>query len=68
MKCPKCGNNYCTITSEKKTTGKDYSIPRGIIGELLCGSLGFMFGFSNSRETKVEAYWVCKKCGHRFKG
>ncbi len=67
MKCPKCGNNYCDMVSDKKTTGTDYSICRGILGEMLFGSSGFICGMSDSRNTNVEAYWVCKKCGYKFK-
>ena len=66
MKCPKCGNDYCKITSATKTTGKDYSIGRGLCGEILFGPTGFLCGFSNSRNINVEAYWVCTKCGDRF--
>ena len=66
MKCPKCGHNYCDIVAETKTVGKDFSICRGIFGEILCGE-GFLCGLSNSRKTDAEAYWVCKKCGYKFK-
>ncbi len=67
MKCPKCGNNYCTLVSDTQTTGKDYSLCRGLLGEILFGADGFVCGISDSRNTKVEAYWVCKKCGYKFK-
>lgn len=67
MKCPKCGFDYCYMNTNKKVTGKDYSVGKGILGEMLLGSSGFFLGFSDSRETKVDAYWVCKKCGYQFK-
>lgn len=67
MVCTKCKNNYCKMISETKTTGKDYSISRGLLCEILFGSAGFAGGFSNSRNTNVTAYWVCTKCGHKFK-
>lgn len=67
MVCPKCGNNYCKMTAETKTTGKDYSICSGLCGELLLGPMGFMCGFSDSRDTNATAYWVCPKCGNKFK-
>ena len=57
----------CDMISESKTTGTDYSICRGLLGEMLCGSAGYICGFSDSRNTEVEAYWVCKKCKHKFK-
>lgn len=67
MKCPKCGNDYCGIVSDTKTTGKDYSICQGILGEAIFGPIGYICGFSDSRVTKVESFWVCKKCGYKFK-
>lgn len=67
MVCPKCGNNYCKITSTTKVTGKDYSIGKGIVGELLFGASGFACGFSDSRNTEVSVYWICTKCGFKFK-
>ena len=67
MKCPKCGNNYCKIIGKAHTTGTDYSISKGLLGELLLGSVGFLCGFSNNRHTEAEVYWVCKRCGYKFK-
>ncbi len=67
MVCPKCKNNYCKIVTVGKTSGTDYSIMRGILGEACFGSDGFMFGFSNSRKKDVKAYWVCNRCGYKFK-
>lgn len=67
MKCPKCGYTYCDIVSELKEKGSDYSICMGILGIILFGSLGNVCGWTNERDTNVEAYWVCKRCGYRFK-
>lgn len=67
MICPKCGNNYCKMTSDTKIKGTDYSILSGLCGEMLLGFAGFICGFSDSRDTDVIAYWVCTKCGYRFK-
>jgi len=67
MKCPKCGYDYCGMLSEAKTTGTDYSICKGLLGEALFGTSGFLCGMSDSRDIKVEAYWVCKRCGYKFK-
>ena len=53
MKCPKCGNDYCKMTSETNTKGTDYSICSGLCGEILFGPAGFMCGFSDSRDTDV---------------
>lgn len=67
MKCPRCGNNYCKIVGTTKSTGTDYSICNGLLGEMCFGPSGFICGFSDSRNTEVEAYWVCDKCGYKFK-
>lgn len=67
MKCPKCGNDYCSIVADTKTTGKDYSICWGILGEALLGPGGFICGLSDSRDTKADSYWICKRCGYKFK-
>jgi len=50
-----------------KNTGKDYSVWRGLMGEMIFGASGFVLGMSDSYKTDVEAYWVCKKCDHKFK-
>ena len=55
------------MISETKTTGTDYSICSGLCGEILFGPAGFVCGFSDSRNTDVNAYWVCTKCGYKFK-
>lgn len=55
------------MVSETKTTGSDYSICLGILGIALFGPLGEICGWTDDRETKVEAYWICKKCGYKFK-
>lgn len=67
MVCPKCKSNYCKMISETQTTGTDYSICSGLCGEFLLGPAGYICGFSDSRNTDVSAYWVCTKCGHKFK-
>ena len=67
MKCPKCGNNYCCIEALSKSVGKDYSVGRGFLGEMFFGASGFVLGMSNSYEVNVDAYWVCKRCGNKFK-
>lgn len=67
MKCPKCGNDYCRLESSTKTTGKDYSVGRGLIGEAIFGSSGYILGFSDSRKTNVDVFWLCPKCRYKFK-
>ncbi len=67
MICPKCGYHYCGMVSEVKTTGSDYSLCQGILGTMLFGPLGTACGWTDRRETEFSAYWVCKKCGYKFK-
>ena len=67
MKCPKCGNNYCEIISNKKVHGSDFSVCGAFFGELLFGADGFCCGFCSSSDVDVQAYWKCKKCGYTFK-
>lgn len=66
VKCPKCGSVNCSISSETKTTGKDYSVAGGLLGELIFGPSGFVCGMSNSRTMDVQAFWICKNCGNKF--
>jgi hypothetical protein len=54
------------MTSETKMKGKD-SVVRGLASEYLLGTIGFLGRLSNSREVNVTAYWVCTKCGCKFK-
>ena len=37
MRCPKCGSENCQIITETQTTGKDYSIGKGLCGWCLTG-------------------------------
>lgn len=67
MKCPKCGYEDCKIVAQTEHSGGDYSLCDGICGTLLLGPLGSLCGWSDDRETTVDAYWVCKRCGYKFK-
>ena len=66
MKCPKCNYNYCEIVSTFKEKGKDYSAGFGLLGFITLDPLGALLGCTNNRETNVNTYWKCKKCGHKF--
>ncbi|MGN0389814.1 MAG: hypothetical protein ACI4L2_03290 [Wujia sp.] len=67
MKCPKCGSIDCKIVSETKESGRDYSICDGFLGELCLGPSGFICGMTNDRDVDVQTFWVCRKCGCKFK-
>ncbi len=67
MKCPKCGYENCDMIAKVKESGSDYSLCQGICGMAILGPLGLLCGWSNGKETSVEAYWVCKNCSYKFK-
>lgn len=68
LKCPKCGNTDLTTLSEIKTTGKDFNASDACCGYLLCGPLGLLMGVDKKgKQQHTESFWVCKKCGHKFK-
>ena len=70
--CPQCGNKNLTIVTETntQTTGKNFSAGQGCLGYLLLGPLGILCGScGNSQKTTSTntTYWVCNKCGKKFK-
>lgn len=66
MKCPKCGNQDCSIETNGETWGKEYSLVKGLFSTMLFGPLGSFFGWKGKRRYEVEAHWVCHKCGYKF--
>ncbi len=68
MKCPKCGNENCSVINETQTSGKDFSVGKGCLGALLLGPLGILCGAcGKGKQTKNTNYWVCNSCGHKWK-
>lgn len=68
MRCPKCGNEHCTIINEIETNGKDYGVGKGIIGTLLLGPVGLLCGFCGEKQkTKSKNYWICNRCGYKWR-
>ena len=62
MKCPKCGNENCQITTETSSSGK------GCCGALLLGPIGILCGACGKGKTiQSTSYWVCPNCGKKFK-
>ena len=57
MKCPKCGSEELDTISDVK--GK------GASGLKLC--LCGLLGLCGAGKTKTTHYWLCKKCGKKFK-
>lgn len=68
MKCPRCGNENCSVINETTTTGKDFSAGKGCLGALLLGPLGVLCGAcGKGKQTTNQNYWVCNQCGHKWK-
>lgn len=68
MKCPKCGNENCQITTETTSSGKDFSAGKGCCGALLLGLIGVLCGACGKGKTiQSTNYWVCPNCGKKFK-
>lgn len=68
MKCPSCGGNDCQLTTETKTTGKDFSASKGCCGAILLGPIGVLCGLcGEGKQTNSTSFWVCSNCGKKFK-
>ena len=68
MKCPKCGCDNCQVITETKTSGKDFSVGKGLCGGLLLGPLGLLCGAcGKGKQVNSVNYWVCPNCGNKFK-
>lgn len=70
--CPHCGNPQLQVFNETntQTTGKGYSSGKGCLGYLLLGPLGLLCGSCGSGQkttTTNTTYWICPKCGNRFR-
>lgn len=60
--CPACGSDRIQAVNESGDTS-GYSKKKGIIGFLLVGPLGLLFGLSKK---KNRVCWVCAGCGDKF--
>lgn len=72
MRCRECGSEDLQIVrdTDVKTTGKNYSGGQGCLGFLMFGPLGLLCGnCGQGQKTQVQqkTYWVCSKCGHKFR-
>lgn len=70
--CPQCGNSELQIINETnvQTSGKNYSGSKGCLGYLLLGPLGLLCGSCGSKQkttTTNTTYWICPKCGNKFR-
>ena len=68
MKCPKCGENNSQIINEVTTSGKDFSVGKGLCGAILMGPIGILCGAcGEGRKTHNNQYWVCNNCGKKWR-
>lgn len=67
MNCPKCGGECHTIT-DIKTTGKDFYASKACCGMMCFNIFGVLCGAcGKGKQTKSTNYWICGKCGNKFK-
>lgn len=68
MRCPNCGNTNCQIVQETTSSGKDFSLGKGLCGAWIFGPIGVLCGAcGEGRKIETKAYWVCHDCGRKFK-
>lgn len=57
MVCPKCKSEDCQVINEVKSKGAS------LTKLCFCG----LCGLAGTGKTKNQAYWICSKCGYKFK-
>lgn len=69
MKCPVCGSEKCQVISEVSSSGKDYSVSKGICGAIICKSpFGLLCGAcGKGKQISTQNYWICQDCGKKWK-
>lgn len=68
IRCPSCVSNNLSTISETFTEGKDFNSSNACCGYLLCGPLGLLLGVDKKgKQQHTVNYWVCKKCGNKFR-
>ncbi len=70
--CPNCGHKDLQVINEtsSQTSGGGYSAGKGCLGYLLLGPLGLLCGSCGQSQTTTttnRTYWVCPKCGKKFR-
>ncbi len=68
MQCPKCGGE-CQVITDTYTKGKDFDGAKACCGTILtCGIIGVICGAcGKGKQTYTDTYWICQKCGNKFK-
>lgn len=69
MICPKCGDDHCQVVTETSGSTQGYGAGKGCLGALLFGPLGLACGLCGMGKGKTTSttYWICSRCGHKFK-
>ncbi len=69
MVCPNCGNTEnMQAATETTSKGKDFSAGKGCCGAILLGPIGILCGAcGKGKKISSTTYWLCPKCGHKFK-
>jgi len=68
IRCPKCGSNNVQMINETYTTGKDFSGSNACCGWILLGPIGLLCGScGDGKQAHNVNYWVCKKCGKKWR-
>ena len=70
--CPKCRSTNLTTTQETETnvSGGGYDLGSGCCGTILLGPIGLLCGMCGSgvkSKSTTRHYWICGKCGHKFR-
>lgn len=70
--CPQCGNEELQVINETNvhSKGKNFSAGKGCLGYLLLGPLGILCGACGRGQrtsTTSTTYWICPKCGTKFR-
>ena len=72
FRCPECGNKelQAIVETTTNTSGSNYKAGNGCLGLLLFGPLGLLCGLCGAGKqttTTNTTYWICPRCGKRFK-
>lgn len=68
LKCPRCGNPNVQIIQETSTSGKDFHASSSCCGWIFLGPIGLLCGHcGKGKQMKTTSYWICNRCGNKFK-
>ncbi|BBF45296.1 hypothetical protein lbkm_4058 [Lachnospiraceae bacterium KM106-2] len=69
MRCPYCNDPNCVILQETESTQKGFGVCKSICGYIILGPIGLLCGLCGMGEgtKKTKHYWVCQRCGRKFR-